>query len=518
MLLKERRGYIKDLSSMNKKQEYAFRLVYRRKIENFMSISRFHEGEMRYRKNNKSALPDKDTNKKEINNRIFVLIIATLSSFLTPFMSTAVNIALPSIGREFAMNALLMSWIPTSFVLASAAFLVPFGRIADLYGRKKIFSAGIILYAISTLLAMFSMSSVQLIVFRVLQGIGSAMIFGTGMAMLISIYPPEERGKVLGINVAAVYIGLSIGPFVGGLLTEQFGWRSIFFINIPISLIIAYYMFRIKWEWIGAKDEKFDFSGSFIYIIALAVLMYGFSHLPSEIGFALTAAGITGIFIFIKWELKTAFPVLDMNLFKNNTVFTFSNLAALINYSSTAAVGFLMSLYLQYLRGFSPREAGLILVCQPIVMAAFSPLAGRLSDGIEPRIIASIGMALTAAGLGMLVFIDQSSSLVFIIFSLVVMGFGFSLFSSPNTNAVMSSIGKKFYGIASATLGTMRLTGNMLSMGIAMLVFAVFIGRVQITPEYFSAFLTSARILFAVFTVLCLAGVYFSLARGKMRN
>jgi MFS family permease len=220
---------------------------------------------------------------------------------------------------------------------------------------------------------------------------------------------------------------------------------------------------------------------------------------------------------FVRWETKVEYPVLNISLFGNNRVFAFSNLAALINYSATSAISFLLSLYLQYTKGLTPQDAGLILVSQPVVMAIFSPLAGRLSDKIEPRIVASAGMTLTVVGLLLFTFLNSTTDLAFIIFSLVLLGFGFALFSSPNTNAVMSSVEKRFYGVASATLGTMRLTGQMLSMGIAMLVFALYLGRAQITPEKYPAFLTSTKTAFIIFAVLCFGGIFASLSRGKVR-
>jgi MFS family permease len=210
-------------------------------------------------------------------------------------------------------------------------------------------------------------------------------------------------------------------------------------------------------------------------------------------------------------------PVFNMNLLRNNTTFTFSNLAALINYSATFAVGFFLSLYLQYIKALSPQNTGLILISQPVVMAAFSPFAGRLSDRIEPGVVASIGMAFTATGLLLLAFLNEQSPLAFIIFSLILLGFGFALFSSPNTNAIMSCVEKRFYGLASATLGTMRLTGQMFSMGIATLIFAIYIGKVQITPEYYSRFLVSVRTAFMIFATLCFGGIFVSLTRGKVR-
>lgn len=453
----------------------------------------------------------------DVVNKKSALIIAVLSSFLTPFMVSSVNIALPSIGKEFSMDAVLLNWVATSYLLAAAMFLVPFGRIADIYGRKKIFTCGILFYTLSSLFSALSTSAASLICSRILQGISSAMVFGTGIAILTSVFSAEERGKVLGINVAAVYTGLSLGPFLGGFLTRHFSWRSIFFANVPVGLIIIIFIFlKLKGEWAEARGEKFDFTGSIIYSFTLLAIMYGFSLLPGIIGAWLILTGILGILTFIRWEIKVKNPVLNINIFRNNAVFTFSNLAALINYSATFAVTFLLSLYLQYIKGFNPQTAGLILIFQPVVMAFFSPFAGRLSDRIEPRVVASMGMALTAAGLFLLIFLSKKTTLEFIIADLILLGFGFALFSSPNTNAIMGSVENKFYGVASGTLGTMRLIGQMLSMGIAMLIFAIYIGRVQITPEYYPLFLSSIRTSFIIFTVLCFGGIFASLVRGKM--
>jgi len=457
-------------------------------------------------------------NENDIVNKRAALLVATLASFLTPFMGSSVNIALPSIGKEFLMDAVLLNWVATSYLLAAAMFLVPFGKIADIYGRKKIFLYGVSIYTISSFLSAISTSAITLISFRVLQGIGSAMIFGTGVAILTSVFPVGERGKVLGINAAAIYLGLSLGPFLGGVLTQHFSWRSIFLANVPLGLVIVIFAFcKLKGEWAEARGEKFDFIGSIVYGISLATIMYGFSLIPAMSGLWLVLGGIFVLLLFVGWETKAENPVLDINLFRNNTVFAFSNLAALINYSATFAVGFFLSLYLQYIKALSPQNAGLILVSQPVVMAIFSPFAGRLSDKFEPRIIASAGMALSVISLSLFAFLNQKTALEFVVASLILLGFGLALFSSPNTNAVMSSVERRFYGVASATLGTMRLTGQMLSMGIAMLIFAIYIGKVQITPQYYPLFLTSIKTAFIIFAVLCFAGIFASLARGKVR-
>ena len=246
--------------------------------------------------------------------------------------------------------------------------------------------------------------------------------------------------------------------------------------------------------------------------------MYAFSVFPALWGFWLIAAGVVAVVIFVRWEIKQKHPILQIELFKNNIVFAFSNLAALINYSATFAVSFLLSLYLQYIKGFTPEKAGLILIAQPVMMAIFSPLAGILSDRIEPLIIASIGMALTTAGLVMLIFVGNGASIGFIIVSLIILGLGFGLFSSPNTNAVMGSVERKFYGVASGMLGTMRLTGQTFSLGISLLLFALYIGRVEITPEYYPLFLKSMRTAFIIMAILCFLGIFASIARGKTRN
>jgi EmrB/QacA subfamily drug resistance transporter len=444
------------------------------------------------------------------------LLVTTLSSFLTPFMASSVTIALPSIASTFEMDAVLLSWVVTSYALTGAIFLVPFGKAADIYGRKKIFQYGIVLFTLSMILLPFSNSGPMLIVLRILQGFGSSMTYSTGFAILTSAFPAGERGKAMGINVAAVYFGLSLGPFLGGFLTQHFGWRSIFIASAPFCLIILYYaLSKLKGEWSEATGEKFDLTGSVIYILALASVMYGFTLVPNKVGIGLTLLGVSGILIFIGWESKVESPVLELDLFRRNRIFAFSNLAALVHYSGTFAVTFLLSLYLQYIKGLTPQSAGLVLICQPIVQAIFSPFAGRLSDRIQPRIVASTGMFFTAVGIFFLVFLKETTTLPYIVVSLIVLGFGFSLFSSPNANSVMGSVEKKFFGIASAILSTMRQGGQMLNMAIVTVIFSIYIGRVQITPQYHTLFLKSSKIIFTISVVLCLAGILASLARGK---
>ncbi|MBI9086320.1 MAG: MFS transporter [Desulfobacterales bacterium] len=447
------------------------------------------------------------------------LIVATLTSFLLPFMGSSVNIALPEIQKDFSVDAVTLSWVATAFLLAAAVSLVPFGKLADIYGRKKVFFYGTLLYTLASLACGVAPSAAFLIVARIFQGAGSAMIFSTGIAILSSVYPPEQRGRVLGFNVAAVYTGLSCGPFFGGMLTAYLGWRSIFFLNLPLCLLIVYLIVtRLHSEWAEARGEAFDMVGALIYAGAVIALMLGFARLPGFAGLILTGAGLAGFGVFAVWEIRVRFPVFEVRLFTENRVFAFSCIAALINYSATYAVTFLLSLYLQYIQALSPQQAGAVLMVQPVLMAFCSPLAGRLSDRIEPRLLSSLGMALTAKGLALLSFVHDGTSIPFIFGCLVLVGIGFGLFSSPNMNAIMGSVERRYYGIASGSVGTMRVLGQMLSMGIATMIFTRFIGHRQIVPSLYPDFIEAVSWALRTFSILCAVGIFFSLVRGRLRD
>lgn len=458
--------------------------------------------------------------KQDASLKRHTLIVVTMASFLTPFMGSAVNLAIPSIGREFNSGAILLSWVVTSYILASVAFLVPLGRLADIVGRKKIFILGIISFSVCSLLCGLAWSIEVLIVFRLLQGVASAMIFSTGMAILTSVFQPHERGKALGINVATVYIGLALGPVLGGLISQYLGWQFIFHAIIPIGIIIVLLSTaKLKGEWAGAGGESYDFIGAVLYSVGLTSFIYGVSSLSnSSWAKYIMVFGMLTMLMFIKYQLQAKSPIINLNLFSKNVVFTFSNLAALINYSATAGIGFLLSLHLQILMELDTQIAGFILLSQPVIMALLSPLAGTLSDHVEPRIVASLGMALTTLGLLLFTFISLKTPIWFIIANLMLLGMGFALFSSPNSNAVMGSVEKRYYGIASSTLGTMRLTGQAISMSIVTLIIALFVGNVELSPVYADPLIKSMRVLFIIYTLICFGGIFASLARGNVNK
>ena len=446
------------------------------------------------------------------------ILVAGLGAFLTPFMASAVNIALPAIGRAFPVSAVTLGWISTANLLAAAALVVPLGRLADIRGRKRVFLSGIAVFSAGSLLAGVAGSVSQLIVARVVQGVGAAAMFGTGVAILTSVLPPGERGRALGLNVAAVYLGLSVGPFAGGWLTSALGWRSVFLANVPLGVLMSAVVLRwLKGEWAAARGERFDLTGSLLFALTLVALLGGLTRVQQPSGLWLVVAGSAGLAAFAWWELRAASPVMDMGLLRHNTVFAMSNLAALVNYAATSATGFLLSLSLQYLRGLTPLEAGLVLVSQPLTMMVLSPLAGSLSDRVEPRLLASAGMALSALGLGVMTLVGQSTPLAAIVAGLVLLGTGFGLFASPNTNAVMGSVEPRQYGVASGFLGTMRLVGQVLSMVLAMLIFAVRLGPGAISQAPAGELVAAIRLAFVLFAALCAAGVWASLARGRVR-
>ncbi len=451
-------------------------------------------------------------------NKTLVLIICTVTAFIMPFMVASVNVALPTMAVELNMESVVMTWVGTLYFLFIAIVQVPFGRLSDILGRKKLFVIGLSISAAASLMGGLSGNVPLLLVSRALQGFGAGMIFNNSIAILSSVYAHKERGKALGISMAGTYLGLAMGPLLGGLLTEYFGWRSIFFTATILSvLMILLVMKSLKAEWREARGEKFDVKGSLIYCVAIAMFMYGFSTIASWIGLVLFVAGAAGLVLFARWETRVEHPVFQLDLFRTNRVFLFSNLAVIVTYMSTFAVNYLLSLYLQYIQGMSPGNAGLVLIAASLLMTVFTPLSGRISDRIEPRLVAGTGMLLNFAALVMFIFLGNDTPVWFIIIALALYGTGIGLFSSPNSNAIMGAVDKKSLGVASGIMGTMRTAGMMLSMGVAMVLFSVYnIGDVEIIPVFYPEFLSSVRTGFIVFSILAFGGLLSQLvARSR---
>jgi EmrB/QacA subfamily drug resistance transporter len=441
-------------------------------------------------------------------NRRSAILVTSLASFLLPFMGGAANVAVPALGEEFHADAAMLNWFVTGYIVVSAMFLLPFGRLADLLGRKRLFLAGLGLFGFASLACVAAPSFALLIAARAAQGIGGSMMGGTAPAILVSIFPPQERGRVLGINTAAVYVGLAAGPVPG--------WRAIFLLALLVAETAFFVArFRLEGEWSEARGERFDGAGTLLCAAAVGALTVGLSLWQTwSYGPWLAAAGVAALGGFIVRESRAAHPLLDVGLFRRNRLFAFSNVAALISYAATFASSYLLSLYLQLVRGLDAEQTGAVLLTAPIVQAALSPWAGKLSDRVAPRLVASVGMALCAAALAAFAFVDAATPFLLLVPEIALLGFGFALFSSPNTNAVMSSVERRLFGVAAATLATMRQVGMTLSMAAVTLLLTLHVGDRPLTPAVAQPFVDAMRVSFACFAVLCLLGVPASLARG----
>lgn len=448
-----------------------------------------------------------------------VMLIVMCTLFIVPFMSNAINLAIPAIGTEFKGSQAWLNWVVSVYLLASAAFLMPFGRFGDLYGRKRVFLVGMALFAVATVGCALAPSLPLLVLFRAGQGMGSAMVFSTSMAILTAVVPEEVRGKALGLCAAATYTGLSAGPVLGGFITSAFNWRGIFLFVLVISLIVlGLTVTKLRGEWRSTQAKHLDIAGGIFCTSGIGLALYGLSDLAGGMLYvAALVVGLVLLVIFIARQLAVAEPLFDVRFFIGNRVFAFSSLAALINYSATFALGFMISLYLQRVLGISTNQAGLILLSQPIIMALLSPWAGSLSDRIQPSVLASLGMGASALGLLFFIFLGSNTAVWLIVVNLAFIGLGFALFSSPNTNAIMSSVAEEHYGVASSTLATMRMVGQSLSMAIVALITSLLMrGMTLESSGYATQFMLSLRTAFLLFGILCMVGVFASLARGKI--
>lgn len=457
-------------------------------------------------------------------------IIST--AFVSTFAASSLNIAIPIIGQEFHSPATHLSWIITTYFLFTVSLSVPFGRLADITGKRRIFILGILIFGVMSGVSVISTSLSMVILFRALQGVGAAMIFATNTAILADVFPPKTRGRMLGISVAFTYIGLSAGPVIGGIITHHIGWRYTFVLSCIVSLIgFAIASAKLpkslaaahgdNHENIGESGDKkserllkrMDPVGIALYVASTVVLMYGLTIFTQNIlSYILTGAGIALLMVFIRFERKADKPIIEIRLFKNIN-FLLSNLAALFNYGATFALSYLLSIYLQMVKGYGADISGLILITQPIVQAAISPMAGRLSDRYSPYRIASIGMGGCAASLLLFIFMDADTPMWRILINLAVVGVGVALFSSPNTNAIMSGVLPRDYGVASSLTSTMRTVGQIISMAIITIIVNAVLGQTPIDEAGHRELVSSMHMGFIVFACICAVGVFISLQR-----
>ncbi len=446
-----------------------------------------------------------------------ILHVVVMTAFLTTFMGSALNLSIPAMEKEFGIGATMVGWIVTAYTLSVAAMSVPFGKIADAVGRRKILILGIGIFAVMSLSCAFCTDIRILLAFRIVQGFGASMIFATNNAILIGAYPADQRGRVLGISSASVYVGLSLGPVIGGFLNNYINWRAIFVSVAAVSLIVLIVTAKgIPQRNVGTKDVKVDVPGNFLYILSIVLFLYGLTNLSVlRYGWMILLCGAAAGAAFVFVELRVKEPTIRVSMFSRDLVFTFSNLAALLNYGATYAISYLMSIYLQVVMGFSSGTAGLILIVQPAVQALFSPVMGRLSDRIPPYKLASAGMGFCAAALGMLYFISDDTPLWSILLTLTIAGFGFALFASPNNNAIMSCVEKEEYSVANSILATMRTVGQSSSMAAVTVVIGFTLGDTALDTAPPEDVIATMHLSFAVFFALCVLGIFLSVKRKR---
>lgn len=443
------------------------------------------------------------------------LFVVCMAHFLMPFMMSAVGVALPVMGREFDASAMQLGLVETTYVLSASIFLLAMGRVGDIHGRRRVFQLGILFFSLIGGAISQAWSIEMVIGLRFLQGMGGAMVMATSMAMVVAAFPPQERGKALGIAIASVYAGISCGPFFGGMLVDGLGWRSLFYLLIPLGLL-TFSVARLKMhdEWAEAAGEPFDWVGLLLYGPSILLLITGVSNLSKGVWpWALLVAANIGFGLFLWWESRSRYPILNINLLLHNRIFALSNLAALFNYAATFGLTFFLSLYLQYVKGMGPHEAGTVLITQPIMQTLFSPFCGKLSDRVPAWMLATAGMTLCAVGLAVAAHLSAESSLQTVIMLLMFLGLGFALFSSPNVSIIMGSVEPRYLGVASGLNSSVRTLGMMSSMMIITLIFSYLMQGQPVTAETQPAFLASMRWALLIFCGLCVIGIGCSFGR-----
>lgn len=447
----------------------------------------------------------------KVTNRSKILFIMMMSSFVTPFTSSALTLSLPDIGSAYAASANELGWVLEIFLLVSIVFLLPMGKLADRLGKRRIFFWGTILFTVSSFLCIFTPDMTFLLAARGLQGLAAAMLYATNMSIVALVFPPEKRGWALGWMVSMVYVGLACGPVLGGLLNYYAGWQSIFvFITLACLACVLATKYYLHEEWLAQNATGVDAKGAVLYGIAMVLAMFGLSELANlSWAWGVLLGGLFVFGFFVRHELGSKDPILPLYILSGNREFSLSNLAAMINYSATFGISFLLSIYLQSILGLSSREAGFMMLIQPIVMAMLSPVTGKLSDKHAPGKLASLGMGVTALGLLGLVFAVHLRSLWLVVPVVMVIGVGFALFAAPNNNAIMGSVPKKYYSLATSMLGTVRLVGQVTSVAIVTMLLSL--DWNFLTPS--DELLRNIEISFIVFTILCTIGVVPSAAR-----
>lgn len=443
------------------------------------------------------------------------LFVAMVTSFMAPFMSAALNLSVTDISTQFNAPVGISTWVVNAYTLSTAAFSACMGSLADLRGRRKMILVGCIAFAATSALCALSPSIYLLVAFRFLTGVSAAVVLAANVPLMLLYFAPQVKGRMLGISVSAVFVGLALGPTLGGVLNDTLGWRAIFVLGIVLSMLAFAFCLRLKDDSKEAS-ASFDHRGNTLYVIAIMLLMLGLTELTTQQwGPLVLCAGVLVLVVFVLFEWRCERPMLHVRLFAKSRAYGFSNLATMLNFAAVFAVSYTMAIYLQNVKGLDAAVAGLILIAQPLAQVVLAPVSGRLSDRFAPAAIATVGVALCTCSLGMLLTLTADTSLWFIVTALVVLGIGLGAFSAPNNNAILSCVDRSHYSEANATVSTMRGIGQTASLAFASLMLSSSLGSTifsESDPQVLTAAI--AQIMFVCF-VLSVLTIAASLVRNK---
>ncbi|MBM3708264.1 MAG: MFS transporter [Actinobacteria bacterium] len=460
---------------------------------------------------------------------IQIIVIVAVGTFMGALDSSIVNISLPAISGYFSVTLTTVEWVVLSYLIIITSLLLAFGRLGDLYGHKKIYNIGFMVFTAGSLACALSPSIILLIASRALQAVGAGMLMSMGPAIITANTPPGDRGKSLGTIAVSVSVALIIGPVLGGFLTSYLGWQSIFYVNIPIGIGMSIWAARALPSTRPEGTVSFDFIGAALLFTALIAVIFPLSY-ADKIGWKnpyIIACFLTGIVllaVFIIVEIRVKNPMLDLKLFKNR-LFSMSNLSLMFNFIAQFCVTLIMPFYLIQLREFSPSKSGLILISAPLVVMMVAPLAGFISDKIDARYISSAGMFLASAGLFLLSTLNENTKIYIMVIYLAVVGLGIGFFQTPNNSAIMGSVSQNRRGLASAMIAAMRNLGMVLGVAVSGSVFSSRFNYLSqiLTLQNISdlelknqAFSGALKTTFIVAGIISSTAIFTSLIRGSL--
>jgi len=468
--------------------------------------------------------------KVKMDYKWVALSVTTVGSFMGSLDQNIVVIGLPTILGNLHANIVDGIWIITGYKLMITILAVILGRLADLYGRVKLYNLGFVIFTVGSLFCALSQTGEQLVIFRFLQGAGAALLVVNSAAIITDAFPKGELGTGLGTNMMAANLGAVAGYTLSGVMITYFGWRAMFLINVPIGIFgtIWGYM-RLKEIGVKSVGQKFDYTGSILYCIGLSTILLALTlgDPLSPRNLIILAGGLAFFIAVIFVELRQRYPTLDLTLFKIR-VFAAGNLASFLNSLAFACGPFLRSLYLQLVLGYSPLKTGLSLIPMDALILVLNPISGRLADRYGSRVLSSLGLAFDAAALIWFSTLNTKSSYSTVLVSLILFGIGLALFAPANVSSIMGSVPAEKRGVANGIVSTLGKTAGVLSIPFSLLLMTLVMpysqistivsGTQLINADEVPLFLKAINHACLILGIITLIAIIPSLMRGPREN